>query len=251
MMMQYDIWGHTDRGRRRRENQDTILFSHLGKDVTLPKIGISPEQVRTHGHLLAVADGVGGVQGGRQASQLLTTHLAQSYYRPTAHQIHQHLSNAIVQANAEAVRRNEHENASSTLVAAVVHGGRLYVAHVGDSRAYLLRRGQMQQLTDDHALGNRLTRYLVSTNDFPPTMHAPIKLEAGDRVLLCSDGLYRPTRKEPESVVEILENYRAEEACYRLIGLANAGGGHDNISVVLLRVDALPVPSRRGKWESM
>ncbi len=247
--MQYDIWGHTDRGRRRRENQDAILFSTLGEGE-LPKVGISAEKLHTHGHLLAVADGVGGVRGGREASELLINALAQTYYRVAGSSAADRLEAAIIQANAIAVEQNRHENASSTLVAAAVHGGRLYIAHVGDSRAYLIRHGQVQQLTEDHALGNRLTRYLVSTNDFPPTMHPAIKLEAGDRILLCSDGLFRPI-KDQSDFLDILQTYRAEEATYRLIGLANAGGGHDNISVVLAYVDASLGKRRRGKWESL
>lgn len=250
MRMQYDIWGHTDRGRRRRENQDAILFSTLGSDGQLPLIGISAEKLRTHGHLLAVADGVGGVRGGREASSLLIGALAQTYYKTTDKSADARLKTAIIQANAIAVQQNQHENASSTIVAAAVHAGKLHVAHVGDSRAYLVRNGQVQQLTEDHALGNRLTRYLVSTNEFPPTMHPAIKLETGDRVLLCSDGLFRPI-KDQSAILDILQTYRAEEAAYRLIGLANAGGGHDNISVVLVCVGGALVQRRRGKWESL
>jgi protein phosphatase len=248
--MEYDIWGHSDRGRRRRENQDAILFSTLGDEQKLPKLGISAEKAQTHGHLLAVADGVGGVRGGREASELLINYLAQTYYETVEQSAEERLQTAIVQANAIAVQQNRHENASSTLVAAAIYGGKLFVAHVGDSRAYLVRHGQIQQLTEDHALGNRLTRYLVSTNEFLPTMHPTIKLEVGDRVLLCSDGLFRPI-KEQSAILDILQNYHAEEATYRLIGLANAGGGYDNISVVLAYVDAPQRTRRRGKWESL
>lgn len=248
--MQYDIWGHTDRGRRRRENQDAILFSTLDMSKMLPQVGISADKLQSHGHLLAVADGVGGVRGGREASELLINSLAQTYYRTMEKSAEDRLQSAIIQANAIAVQQNQYENASSTLVAAVVHNGKLHIAHVGDSRAYLVRHGQVQRLTEDHALGNRLTRYLVSTNEFSPTMHPAIKLEVGDRVLLCSDGLFRPI-KDQTTFLDILQTYRAEEATYRLIGLANAGGGHDNISVVLAYVDAATEKRRRGKWESL
>ncbi len=250
MILQYDIWGHTDRGRRRPENQDAILFSLLGEDKPMPKIGISAENLQTHGHLMAVADGVGGVRGGREASELLINALAQTYYQTIAQSAEERLEAAIIQANALAVEKNRHENASSTLVAATIHAGKLYIAHVGDSRAYLIRNGQVQRLTEDHALGNRLTRYLVSTNSFSPTMHPAVKLEKGDRVLLCSDGLFRPI-KDQTALLNIIQNYHAEEATYRLIGLANAGGGHDNISVVLAYVDQASIRQQRGKWESL
>lgn len=248
--MQYDIWGHTDRGRRRRENQDAILFSTLARDVDLPMLGVTPEGVAQAGRLVAVADGVGGVRGGREASRLLIDALAQGYYRSEAHaSVGDYLRTAIARANAEAVAKNQHENASTTLVAAVAHDDKLHVAHVGDSRAYLIRNGKMQQLTEDHSLGNRLTRYLVSTTEFEATLHPPLALRPGDRVLLCSDGLFRPISDLIE-IIPILQKYCAEEAAARLIGLANAGGGHDNISVVLIHVNA-SLSRPRPKWDSV
>ena len=247
--MQFDVWGHTDRGRRRHENQDSLLFSLVCDEGELPIVPISADSIRTHGHLIAVADGVGGLRGGREASQLLAKHLSNLFYKLARNDsVEELLSKAIVQANINAAEQNQQKNASSTLVAAVVRDDRLHVGHVGDSRAYLIRNGKMQQLTQDHALGNRLTRYLVSTTEYAPTMQPPIKLQAGDWVLLCSDGLYREVTDSAE-IITILQNNRAEDAAHRLIALADANGGNDNISVALLH--AFERRNERGRWESL
>lgn len=227
----FDIWGSTDVGQVRDNNEDAIFF------LTQREHQFSQELIDANGHLLAVADGVGGVWGGEEASNLLLANLVNFFYQPRELSIPEHLVSCIERANAEARANITYRDSSTTLVVAVIQGGNLYVAHVGDSRAYLIRNRTLQQLTEDHAYGSRLLRYLVSTDLVEVELHETIALEANDQILLCSDGLYREFRR-PKEVVDIVLGVSAEEATYQLIDLANKRGGKDNISVLIAQIHA-------------
>ncbi len=242
----YEIWGHTDVGQARDHNEDALYFVEPS-DKSVPQAGIEH-----NGLLMAVADGVGGAMGGEVASRAILDNLVKTFYTPRTERVPQHLVSSIDKANKLAHSEVDVPGASTTLVAAAIHKDRLHIAHVGDSRAYLIRDRTLHQLTDDHAFGNRLLRYLVSTEVVEADLHEPLALRANDRVLLCSDGFYREVTK-PKRVLDILASNSAEEATYELIDLANRNGGHDNISVIVINVRqprTIPkiYPSR---WESV
>jgi protein phosphatase len=142
----------------------------------------------------------------------------------------------------------------ATIVAAWIEGQRLSLAHVGDSRAYLLRAGSLDQLTGDHSLvaekvrigiltpqeadASELQSVLTRAVGTNPTVEVDSNeqmLLVGDTLLLCSDGLTRMVT-DPEIASALLTSTSAQEAADRLVDLANDNGGIDNVSVIVLRV---------------
>jgi PPM family protein phosphatase len=226
----------TDTGRQRRANEDSVLAR-------------SP--------LFVVADGMGGAQAGEVASRLAIESFQHGledamdaegvlaeYARAANVSIHERS-----QANAE------HAGMGTTLTAVYVGAEELAIAHVGDSRAYCLRDGELLRLTDDHSLVDELIRQgkltpeeavahpqrSVITRALGPESEVEIDTRSyrardGDVYLLCSDGL---TTMVPDgSLVEILLAHpQLREAGEALIAAANEAGGRDNITVVLLRVE--------------
>jgi PPM family protein phosphatase len=154
---------------------------------------------------------------------------------------------------------------ATTMVAAVLHdGGYATLANVGDSRAYLLRDGHMQQLTKDHSLVARLVAegaiteeealthprrnvilHSLGAENSPQIDLLELELETGDQLILCSDGLTRHV--SDLEIAEIVQRHDAEAATDQLIELANARGGEDNISAAILR---LAVSAKRPKRRS-
>jgi PPM family protein phosphatase len=217
--------GDSDPGRRRRRNEDSF--------VTQPP-------------LFAVADGVGGAQAGEIASRLAAGAVKES---------HADLENLIQEANRRVHQRSlEDPNASgmgTTLTVAAVEDEVVRIGHVGDSRAYLVRDGQLEQLTEDHSLVGELmrsgklsaeeaeshpqrsviTRALGTDPDVDFDTFA-VEPRAGDLFLLCSDGL--TTMVDDQTILSLVEERRADldKLVKSLIKAANKGGGEDNITVV-------------------
>ena len=139
----------------------------------------------------------------------------------------------------------------TTAVVAVIAGGRAYIAHVGDSRAYAWKEGKIRQLTKDHSLvqelveqgkltpdemrthpnKNIITR-VVGVNLLVDIDYMELALEEGEKLLLCSDGL--SDMVADGQMADVLESNDAVNACRALIGLANQSGGRDNITVVVI-----------------
>ncbi len=224
-----EVWGATDVGKSRHENQDSIFVA----SPALADIGAT--QLRCNGVLLAVADGVGGQIGGREASQFVVESLADGFYGILAHDVESHLLQAIWRANEQAQQQVSSKHSASTLVAAVIQDDCLQIANVGDSRAYFVREGSIQQLTQDHAIDGRLMRYMVANQAADPELSPKIPLEVGDKVLLCSDGLYKAV-EDVREIGRIVTERSPQAATEILIDLANQNGGPDNISVVIAEV---------------
>ncbi len=252
----------TDIGRRRRNNQDNYLVLPLNNDG-VPQDG-APEFVTVdNGHLLmAVADGMGGHFGGEVASRLCVENLAKeivNQLRPSGSG-HLDLSTALRTAVedshkalfAHAQAYAEKLTMGTTLTAVLLHGVRADLAQVGDSRAYLLRGGNLILLTRDQTIGNQLrsrgedstrvdaqiqemlTQAVGAQAELEIIMTA-VDLEPRDVVLLCSDGLYKVV--PPADMVEILElEVGLQEKATHLITRANEGGGPDNITVILTEI---------------
>ncbi len=226
---QIEVWGQTDIGRSRSENQDSIFFA------SKKFADLGSRQIVDNGYLLAVADGVGGQVGGREASQYVVTALSDAYYALLASNVSTHLRDSVHRANEQAQQLVSHKHSASTLVACVIDGDELHIANVGDSRAYLIRDGVIQQLTKDHEMNGRLMRYMVALDDPDPELMPVVKLKPDDKILLCSDGLYRAIT-DIRTIATIANDNLPEDAVGLLVDEANERGGPDNISVVIAHV---------------
>jgi protein phosphatase len=240
----------SDRGRVRSSNQDRVHAAPAPR-----------EKLATHGHLFAVADGMGGHAAGDVASELALRTLVDFYYGAdlaVGEDPGRLLQEGFQLANRAILAEGERDAAmhkmGTTCTAAVVRGGRLSVVHVGDSRAYLLHGQELYLLTRDHNLAEELlnegriepaeaashngqhilTRALGTEETARPEQSEPHSLQTGDRVLICSDGLIRVV--SDQEIVETLTERSVTAATTALVERANAQGGPDNISVVLVEV---------------
>jgi protein phosphatase len=221
--------------------------------------------------LFAVADGMGGHQGGEVASRTAIEALRASVASGLP------INEAITRANDAVLKRAEGNDElagmGTTLTAVVVAGGsQLLVGHVGDSRAYLLRGGVLERITEDHSLVEELVREgrltpeqaevhpqraiitrALGVEPFLDVDLYTVAVESGDRLILCSDGLTTMLR---EREVERLARTESDpqRAAETLVDAANAAGGEDNITVVVLdvvEVDAAEAPDPIGLAESV
>jgi PPM family protein phosphatase len=238
------------------------LSSFAATDVGLQRAGNEDSHLRGR-TVFAVADGLGGHQGGEVASAMAVERLGaldgRSFAEPA--QAAAALAVAIADANRAILERGVADQGlwgmGTTVTAAAVVGDLvLQLAHVGDSRAYLLRGdGPPRQLTTDHTVVAELVRrgrltpqqaashpersILTRAVGLDPNVQveqpAPLGLQPGDQVLLCSDGLTETVADE--QLAEVLAGQAdGDDACQALIAAAIAAGGPDNITVVLLRV---------------
>lgn len=194
----------------------------------------------------AVADGLGGHAGGEVASAIAVEELAaleRAEPPGSPEEVSEALRSAVRRASRavfEAARRDPGlQGMGTTLTAAGRCGNSLCVAHVGDSRAYLLRAGRLVQLTSDHAVGPyTLTRVVGLDPDVEVDTPEPVALEPGDRLLLCTDGLTAVLDGAP--LAAALAGGSAQQAADALVRLALEGGGPDNVAVVVLAVTGSP-----------
>ncbi len=222
--------------------------------------------------IVVLADGMGGYQAGEIASEIAVNTIIQEITKPLLkliqHQSHinehyyQHLKQLLEQAVMTAnqvIYQTAEEQAhyhgmGTTVVAAIFHLGLISIAHVGDSRLYRFRNQQLQQLTIDHSV----LQELIDCGFFTPQQarHAPnrnlvtralgvgqtvivdvqqYKVDKNDIYLLCSDGLNDMLEDEEIQTILFENNYQLKKAAHALIEAANAKGGEDNISVILVR----------------
>jgi protein phosphatase len=236
----------TDTGQVRNHNEDYLGYRQ-------------PEEAETHaeaGWLYAVADGVGGAQAGEVASKLAVQTLLSSYYATFRETPAERLRHAFAEANRAVYERSRQlesvRRMGTTLVALAIRGPEATVANVGDSRAYLIREGEIRQITRDHSMVGHLIdkgiitpeqaethprRHVLSRSiGARPEVEADLfheTLRAGDRLLLCSDGLTGHVTD-----AEILATLREDDpeiGVQRLVDLANQRGGGDNITLLLIR----------------
>jgi PPM family protein phosphatase len=263
---------------------DVAMLSHPG--MVRPHNEDSIFSDSDHG-LVILADGMGGYNAGEVASGIAVD-IVSSGLLPEAESgrdmskvdVQTGLTHAalLLQQQIAAANKSIYETAQSrpecagmgtTIVAAVFHGNRVSIGHIGDSRCYRLRGEKFEQLTHDHSLlqeqidSGQLTpeqaKYSLNKNlvtralgieAIVPADIAEYRLEADDIYLLCSDGL--TDMVEPPVVQNIVERNRADlkQAAADLVDLANGNGGRDNISVILIRVPAefLPSSSWTQRW---
>ncbi len=222
------------------------------------------------GHLCVVCDGMGGHLGGREASNIAMQTIIERVESaaPDARPVDV-LRDAVVLANqrvcaialgadAAPPRRGQRvepqARPGSTVVALLLHAGGAEVAHVGDSRVYLVHGSQIFQVTKDHSMvqelvdagfltpaqatthpnANQITRALGMSAEIDVDVRPqPVHVVAGDAFVLCSDGL--SDLVEPPEILQIVGSAPPEQAAGQLVDLANARGGHDNITAAILR----------------
>ena len=242
MMLQLDIGQFSHAGRKRAHNEDW-LGAFQPED---------PDRLARKGRLFLVADGMGGHRGGELASRRAVDRVIRAYVDDPDADPGQSLRRAITEANAllhsQTADEEGRERWGTTLVAAVVRGDKLWIANVGDSRAYLLRNGQLRQLSRDHSLAAEIgvsagenwigrhviTRALGLKPEVEVDVFAPLRLRVGDRILLCSDGLTTPL--SDDEIRAIAGRGAPQAAAEALIQAANERGGPDNVSVILIAV---------------
>jgi len=250
----FNIGWTTDVGAVRRHNEDTALIvtaSQDGDDV-LPAFGV-----------FVLADGMGGHQAGEVASSLAARvaahHIVHQFYLPAlASREHGTDQPALNDVLVDAVRAansavaDQVPGGGTTLTCALVLGPRVYIAHVGDSRAYVVTEEGLDQITHDHSLVDRLVELGQLTPDEAAThpqknvlyravgQSSVLEVDTyvrtvphKGRLLLCSDGLWSMVREtEMTNIVTTASSLQA--ACESLIAAANRAGGHDNVTAILV-----------------
>jgi serine/threonine protein phosphatase PrpC len=252
-LLRIQAGARTDLGRVRKNNEDCY-------------------QIEPALNLYVLSDGMGGEAHGEVASNLvvetIVTHCQQAENsrttpifgepQPDVSERTNRLASAIHLANRKvfemAEANPEQRGMGATIVTAWIDGQKLSLAHVGDSRAYLLRAGSLDQLTADHSLVAEKVRVgiltpqeadaselqSVLTRAVGTSVNVQVDADeqmllVGDSLLLCSDGLSRMVT-DPEIASTLLTSTSAQEAADRLIELANENGGQDNVTAIVVRV---------------
>jgi PPM family protein phosphatase len=257
------IFGRTDVGLVREHNEDNFLIA----DLTASNRSIRPE-VRTHtvgerGSLFVVCDGMGGAAAGEVASQIAVDTIFEMMQQgeppedaaETARRLDKAISEAGMRIYTAAKLDRGQRGMGTTVTAAVVSGRRLIVGQVGDSRAHVIRRGQLVQVSKDQSLvqqlldakqltaeearnfdkSNIILQALGTTEEVHVDMTS-VELRRGDALVMCSDGLSGLVDQEKiKSVVEQTDD--PLDACRQLTEAACAGGGQDNITVIVARFE--------------
>lgn len=246
--LDFDAVSHV--GMVRSENQDRFGI-WTGEDAAQPA---------THGRLFVVCDGMGGHNGGSIASATTVDAVLASWRASTDGSAKRALAVAIDNANTEVRKKAAADYAlksmGTTLVALVVRGAQAHVAHIGDSRCYRIRDGKIEQVTRDHTYLNDLIEIGLLTPDKAknhPDRNVitrcvgmadqlqvdfkPLDLKPGDAYLLCSDGLYNYC--DSADMLQMVTTMPADQASQKLVDLANANGGEDNITCVVVKVNAV------------
>ncbi|MCI0704462.1 MAG: protein phosphatase 2C domain-containing protein [Planctomycetia bacterium] len=268
--------GLTDIGRVRKNNEDHFLIAELSKRLRVTQTSLSGPQLSAWhagvtGHLLVVADGMGGVAGGEVASGLavetISWYVAKTmpwFYRYQDGREKEleaelrHAVEAVEQTVSDVASQSHFRRMGTTLTLAYILWPRVYVVHAGDSRCYLHRGGKFVRMTKDHTIAQKavdegyMTEAQAAESTFAHTLwncigggtegvspdlyHAT--LHPGDELLLCTDGVTRGL--SDDAIRDILKRSpTAESATRALIDAANEAGGPDNITAVVARI--LPV----------
>jgi len=272
--VEVSVFGKTDLGRTREHNEDTFLVADLSTGNASLHPEVRQHKVGPRGSLFMVADGMGGAAAGELASamaaDLIYHHLATAWVSDddaSADRFAFRMKEAVELANQKiygyAKEHPEVRGMGTTVTAAGVNGHDLYLAQIGDSRAYLVRNGEAIQLTKDQSLMQRLVdagelteeeaeqseRRNIILQALGPDPRVKVDLtrqtlSRGDTLIICSDGLSGLVRREEFPAI-VAANAELSDLCGALIDLANERGGPDNITVVAARFDGdgLPEPS--------
>lgn len=265
-----DLGALSHQGHVRENNEDSYLVLRFGRSLenllTNLEDDLLEQSYTITGYGMLVADGMGGMAGGEIASRLALSKLVELVVDTSdwvlslkqqrdVTTVLERMTDRFLQIDSAVRREADHDytlqGMGTTLTVAAVLGSNLLIGHVGDSRAYLLRGSNLRQLTTDHTLAQALIDAGVADPDDPASrsmrhvLTAAVgslgqevdpqvqrfKLERGDQLLLCTDGL---TETVADSTIAhvLQEAASAQNACRTLVDLALAGGGNDNITVV-------------------
>jgi protein phosphatase len=263
------LFGRTDVGRIREHNEDNFLVA----DLTQKARGLM-ENIRQHtiggcGTLLAVCDGMGGAAAGEVASKLAVDIIYEQMQTGGAPRHREDLARRLVRAVevaglrifAEAKLDRNRRGMGTTATAAALMDDHLFLAQVGDSRAYILRGEKLELVTRDQSLVNQLIEagqlteeeaenfehsniilQALGTADSVQVDLTYVKVREGDTLLMCSDGLSGMVRAE-EIRQALLANPEPIDVCKVLTDKANDAGGHDNITVIVAKFEGGPKPN--------
>lgn len=239
----------TDVGLQRTNNEDSSLYWEPESD----------EEFARKGRLAVIADGMGGYEGGQEASRLAVETVRHIYDRDFNGNPQEVLVSALKHAH-QTIQRYAHEHPEfhgmgTTCTALAITKHELYFAHIGDSRLYLIRGESISRLTRDHSYVGRLVESgLVRSEDAeshpqrhiltaalgsgidvtPHVPEAPVQLEEGDLLLLCTDGLWSLVGEL--DMLRIVQSNPPAEACRQLVKSAHERGAPDNVTLQILRV---------------
>ena len=275
-----DSYGLSDVGLVRTNNEDSFLIASPTNDFVnrnpAELNGIIPQ----NGTMFLVADGMGGAQAGEVASRMAVETVGRNFIDALGKQAvldQQSLITALTETIREAnelifqqgQKRTELNGMGTTLTAAIVLGGTILFAQLGDSRAYLARKGVISQMTKDQSLvaqmvaSGSLTPEEAKTHPKRNVILQALgiqsqvdvaitlaELRRGDQIVLCSDGL--SGKVDAEEIKEFLEKFEPKAACQGLVRMARERGGEDNITVIVARFngDGLSEPSPEDVTES-
>ncbi len=266
-----NVFGMTDTGMVRGHNEDNFLIADLSARNTGVRPEVTHHRVEHFGSLFMVADGMGGGAAGEVASQMAVSHVYHQFSEELRTLPHldknifvQKLKKAVEYANGaifqESRNNPEFKGMGTTTSAAGLLKGSLFIAQVGDSRAYLVRNKTIKQITKDQSLVNKLLDagliteeeaenhenknvilQALGVNEKVEVIVSTIDLRLNDTLIICSDGLSGLVKAEEISQV-VQSAPSQEDACRTLIGMANQRGGHDNITVIIARFDGEALP---------
>jgi protein phosphatase len=266
-------FGVTDQGRVRPSNEDQFLSAELTKAMRIWQTSLPEPKAQfgaERGHLFLVADGMGGHNAGEQASALAVAaieHFTLNTFKwffdtdgPEAQRVLTQFQTAIRQADArilqKATEHAEFGGMGTTVTMAFQLDTQLCVVHVGDSRAYLFGDDELHQITHDdtvtaemvrrgdllpeqakkHRLRHVITNVVGGTEAVVSVEAHAVEVRAGDRLLLCSDGLTEMVNDDAIAAT-LRTELDPETACTKLVAQANDAGGRDNITVLIVRFD--------------
>jgi PPM family protein phosphatase len=269
--LEVDVGAVSHQGHVRENNEDSYLVMRFGRSlenvITNVEEDLLEQNYFMNGYGLLVADGMGGMAGGEVASRLALSKLVELIVETSdwtlALQRHQDVATVLERMTErflqlDTILRKEADNdhtlqgMGTTLTVAGALGSDLIIGHVGDSRAYLLHGDTLTQLTTDHTLAQALIDAGVANRDDPASRSMrrvltaavgslgeqvdpqvqTFKLSLGDKLLLCTDGLTEMV--EDATIAQVLREAKsAQTACQDLVDLSLAGGGTDNVTVVL------------------
>lgn len=257
----YSVGYCTDVGMQREANEDSFSIQN--------RRYISQHNQLNYG-IFIVADGMGGAKAGEYASALATkesSNYVNHYFEDLDNKKFRDndllsiMEQAVKRANSviyqESKENKEYSGMGTTITASLIHNGQIYISHVGDSRVYLINQNSIEKITRDHSLVGRLLesgqiteeeaaihpqRNLIyrSLGSFPAVEVDvyQIPVRSNDHILLCSDGLYEHVKDDEIQKIVISSN-NPDEASKHLINLANARGGDDNTTIVIIKIEEI------------
>ncbi|MCP5048593.1 MAG: Stp1/IreP family PP2C-type Ser/Thr phosphatase [bacterium] len=250
--MRIDFFGNSDKGNVRKGNEDFY----------------ANEKIMPGEYLFVVADGMGGHRAGDVASRLGTLSFVKSYkkLRKRKYDVPVAINRSLAKANGSILKKASSDprkrGMGTTFSAIVMIDMKAYIAHVGDSRIYLIRDDQMLQLTTDHTFVGKMVEEGRITEDearehpqknilymsmgareaFEPEVNEYFELHKDDLFIMCSDGLSNMV--SDETIKEYSLSFSPKEAVAELIKLANSNGGTDNITVLAIQVNPNKEPHK-------